>query len=290
MAAPISAAAQDSLSLPVRVFALFGFHFTDEPFLTLIAVLGLVGLARLLSEGAYVLPIWLASTYLVEPRGGTLYLILPLAMMAATGIAAVVLPSLGGFKAAPDEKGRDGPGGIAALNGLLAGRLSKLFLGYVLIYSVMSSFQVLLTVSSRFTLKQFDLDAMRWAGKNTEALATFAVLTGEQPLRDASSEWFPAIASRSSVGTVFGYEWVNDHLFGRRVARYVELQNCASQDETCLEDWAANGGDTIDYVYLRKYIEDRPVVPSLVAALAGSEEYLRVYDSDGVVIYQQLAP
>ena len=283
-AAPLSAAAQDSLSLPVRVFSLFGFQFTDEPFLTLLAVLGLIGMAAKIVRRDLLIPIWLVVTYLAEPRGGGLYLMVPLAMLIASALESVILPGLSRLARksageASTEIAEDG-----GLEHLLRGSVAKWVLGYVLIYSVMSAFYVILVIQQRFSLKSGDLAAMDWVRENTPATTRFALITGERPLRDSSSEWFPALAERRSAGTVFGYEWINDGRFGERTADYLELQACSNEGPDCLERWQRATGAVVDCVYVRRYVEDRSVERPLESSLRDSREYSVVFDSKMVVI------
>lgn len=52
----------------------------------------------------------------------------------------------------------------------------------------------------------------------------------------------PALTGRTSLATVFGYEWLNDGKFGARVEIYQELQKCTAQDVDCLNYWAQEIG------------------------------------------------
>jgi hypothetical protein len=285
--APFMAAAQDSVSLPYRLLALFQFKFTDEYFISVLAVLGLIGTAVLLVGGEYLLPAWLAASLLVEPRGASLYMMIPHALMASVALESVVLPAL--------RTGRERtPGSLPTLaaNGqwirdLLHGRAVKLALGYFLLYILISSMLVTLALLQKYTLKPVDLEAFRWVRENSGASSKFVLITGENVLRDASSEWFPALTGRKSLATIFGYEWVNDGRFAARRAEYDSLQACADQDTACLTSWSRETGQAIDYVYIRKYVEDRPLVPALAVHLSLSDAYEQVYDSAGVVIFKR---
>ena len=75
-------------------------------------------------------------------------------------------------------------------------------------------------------------------------------MTGQLPLRDAWSEWFPVLAERHSQATVFGYEWVNDGQFGKRVEAYKNLQACAYEEIACLDEWDQGASGTSSYIYL----------------------------------------
>ncbi|MEW5940621.1 MAG: glycosyltransferase family 39 protein, partial [Chloroflexota bacterium] len=72
-----SAVRADSVPLIARLFLLFQFQFTEEPFLPLVAILGVVGLFLHLAKRERFLPSWLALTFLFEPRSAPLYMTLP---------------------------------------------------------------------------------------------------------------------------------------------------------------------------------------------------------------------
>lgn len=78
----------------LAVLNLVIFDFTEEVFATLIAILGLIGLARCLIEKKYLLPLWLILPFLVEGRSAALPAAIPLAMLAAIGLIDVLLPAL----------------------------------------------------------------------------------------------------------------------------------------------------------------------------------------------------
>ncbi|MBK8421848.1 hypothetical protein [Candidatus Villigracilis saccharophilus] len=104
------------------------------------------------------------------------------------------------------------------------------------------------------------------------------------PLNDSSSEWFLALTERTSLATVFGYEWINDGKFGARVDSYQKLQRCALQDVACLNQWAQEIGRNISYVYVRKPGSSHS---ALDINLSNSAEYKAVYDTAEIVIYMK---
>lgn len=278
--APVTAAGQDSAGIFSRLFTLVGFQFTDELFLNIVAILGLLGLALTIIRGQYMLAGWLALTFLIEPRGGTLFMMIPHAMLAGVAVEGLILPGLAG------SPPRDVRGGNWAEE-LLGGRVPKIILGYIFMYGVISAFVAGVAISNRFTLKPLDLEAMQWAQTNTAADSRFVLITGETPLRDSSSEWFPTLTGRKSLATVFGYEWVADGNFSARTDAYLKLQQCARRDETCLLKWQKDTAQVFDYIYIRKYMENTSASHALVFHLSASESYEQVFDSDGVVIFKQ---
>lgn len=284
--APFTAAGQDSPNIAARIFALFGFKFTDEYFLSITAVIGLLGLAVLLVRRHYFLPVWLGILYMLEPRGGTLYIMIPHAMMGAVALDTLILPALIRLRH-PDEAPSP-PSADGSLQALLTGRMPKIVLGYVLLYGIMSATMVGLVLTQKYSLRPADLAAFDWVKTDTPPGSRFVLLTGENGLRDASSEWFPALTGRRSLGTVFGYEWVDDGRFTDRRKQYDQLQGCANRNLDCLDGWSRETRQEIDYVYIRKFVEDQPVNPALAASLAVSDQYEKAYESEGVVLYRHI--
>lgn len=282
--APFSAAGEDSAGIAARLFTLFGFKFTDEYFLSITAILGLLGLVVLLVRRRYFLPAWLAFLYLLEPRGGTLYIMIPHAMMAAVALDRLLIPALKRLEHRDEGSTAPTPGD-GSLQVLLGGWAAKIVLGYVLLYGIMSATMVGLVLNQKYSLRAADLEAFAWVKANTPPSSRFVLLTGENALRDSSSEWFPAITGQRSLGTVFGYEWVNDGRFSERRKEYDQLQACANRELDCLEDWSRETGQEIDYVYIRKFVEDQPVNPALAGHLTSSSEYEKIYETEDVILF-----
>ncbi len=81
-------------SKTAAVFHLVFFTFTEEPYATFIAVLGLIGIGHRLVRRDYLLPLWMAIPFFVEGRSAAGPASIPLAMLAAIGLVEVILPAL----------------------------------------------------------------------------------------------------------------------------------------------------------------------------------------------------
>ena len=81
-------------SKTAAVFNLVFFVFTEEPYATVIAVIGLIGIAHRLIRRDYLLPLWMAIPFFVEGRSAAGPASIPLAMLAAIGLVEVILPAL----------------------------------------------------------------------------------------------------------------------------------------------------------------------------------------------------
>jgi hypothetical protein len=283
--AAAAAAKQDSYNLLVGLFALFRFDFADEPFVTILTVLGLIGIAVQLARRQYLLPLWLLAMHSVEPRGGTLFMTIPLAILGGIALDVAILPTLNG-NAATTTRGAGAPPYVPSnwLEGALRGTSARLAVGFVIVYGMMSAYATGLRIRDEFTLGASDLQAMAWARANTAADARFAIITDGLPLRDATSEWFPTLTGRQSIGTVFGFEWIRNVDFGDRVQSYQSLQACAGQTTSCLQAWSRKHSLAFEYVYLR--VPGGADAVPLGVLLDASSDYETVYAGQTLKIYR----
>jgi hypothetical protein len=281
----VSAAARaDSYDPLVGLFALFRFDFTDEPFLRIFAVLGLLGFALKLARRDYLLPIWFVVLQVLEPRGGTLFMMIPLAMAAGFSLDAVVLPALGGGRTHDSLSSGEATAPASEwLPILLRSTGTRIALAFLTLYGCLSAFTVGSEILQKYTLTARDSKAFEWVRENTPPESRFALVTEGLPLRDAASEWFPALTGRRSIATVFGLEWVRQIDFARQIERNRSLQACAAQDADCLDLWAREHGEYIDYVYVR--LENLTEGSALHESLARSGQFEQVYADGNLTIY-----
>ena len=284
LAAPAIAVSQDNISLLMRLFNLFIFRLTEEPFLNLFGVLGLIGIFILLAKRQFFIPIWLFILYIIEPRSAPLYMMIPLAMGFGYGMEKIILPRLSGLDALHGSNQGETTGSDRNL--LLEGQIAKIFIGFLFAYGVMSNYYTGSQMLSKFTLNDQDRDALAWA-QTTSTDSRFLVITQEKALLDPSSDWFPALAGRTSVGTVYGYEWVSDGQFDYRLTRARALQNCATQGISCLDMWQREYGETYDYVYIRKVQNGELIQVPLIVDLRLSSQFEKVYETNSVVIFER---
>lgn len=263
--AALTASGQDSVSFLIRIVALIKFDFTNEPYLQLLAVIGLIGLFILISQRNYAFPVWLVLMGLIEPRGGALYMMVPLSLSAGVALDQVI-PST-------EEKVRSWA--RVALG------------GFCLLYGTINATSITTKIREQITLTEDDRSAFAWVEANTPSDAKFLLVTQRLPLNDAISEWFPALTGRISLATVFGYEWVNGGLFTQRIAVYEDLQACANQGLTCLEAWGKENDSSWSYIYLCLPTQAGGQHPSLAEQLEASSEYQLLYETETVEIFSK---
>ena len=261
------AARENSVDFVLRIFTLIKFDLTDEPFMQFLAVLGLIGIFILLAQRKPALPIWFTLIALIEPRGGTLYMMLPLAMFAGITFDQAILPIL---------KPQNGNFHTWAWN---------FFIGFFLLYGMINASVTASNITRQLTLTSSDLEAFAWVKANTPPKSQFVLITQGQPLNDSTSEWFPVLAKRHSLATIFGYEWVNDGLFGKRVEKYQKLQDCIMQDTTCLNQWALAFNEDITYIYLRNNGEQTSTQTPLFMHLNNATDFINVYTAENIIIF-----
>lgn len=264
----------------IAVFNLVFFVFTEEPYATFIAILGLIGLAHRLIRRDYLLPIWMAIPFFVEGRSAAGPAAIPLAMLAAVGLAEVILPAL-----QPSVgRGAESSEGVTSIE-------RNVFL-YLLLYLIFSAYQFGLQLSNSTVYPQ-DHEAMLWVRENTPVDTRFLVLTGSTSVScDSVLEWFPALTGRRSLFTVQGAEWTRGEEFGSFIQETNDLQACFDESPACV-DGLIEPSD-YDYVYLSKVLRvdnckplaSARVFTYFVESVRANSRYEVVYETDGALIYK----
>jgi hypothetical protein len=278
-----AAAQADSYNALEGLLVLFRFDFADEPHVALLTAFSLIGIILQLSARKFAIPGWLLAMHAIEPRGGALFIMIPLALSAGIGLEGAILPA---FATLGLNERAIGPTPRSAgnwLESVFASPATRLFLGFVFVYGIMSAYETAWKVGTNLSLSPPDLRALEWVRANTPQGSRFAVVTIDLPLRDATSEWFPALTGRQSLATVFGYEWVRKVDFGKKVEEYQSLQECSPFGPACLDTWSVNYAAPFDYVYIRNAASVHNV--ALTGALAASADYEGVYNSPTVEIF-----
>lgn len=279
--ASINAARQNSFNPLVGLVVFFRFLFADEPYLTILSSIGAIGFFASLARRQTLLPAWLLILHLVEPRGGTLYMMIPLALLIGYALENILLPAL-----RPKGDNPTPANARYAFESIMHVKSSRYFLIFLFIYSVISAYTTSFNIKNDLSIKLQDQQAFTWVREHTPQHANFILITGQNPLRDAWSEWFPVVAKRKSLATVFGYEWVNDGKFADRINAYKDLQACKSRDALCLDEWTRKYGETIDYVYIKQPSESGPFVLNIY--LDQNPSYKIVFQNEQTAIYQHL--
>lgn len=251
---------------------------TEEPYLDLLGVFGVLGMTALIVKKQYFIPAMLVLMYLVQPRSAHTVGNIPLAIAAGLFISEVLLPA------------------IAKLDETNTSRSIKVFLAvltpYLLINSVYQGFLL-----SQNHLSNGERTAMRWVKENTPADSQFLVLTGEpEAMCDSSAEWFPALTERTSLSTLQGREWLAGNKFGQAMGHRAGIQSCIDEGMECLKRESANFETDYDYIYISIKTPMNNCKPAeasnrttrgLVIVMEGSAKYSVVYHSDNAAIFEK---
>jgi hypothetical protein len=261
------------------------FAFTAEPYASIIAVLGLIGIAQRLLFRDWLLPLWMALPFIVGGRNAADPAAIPLAMLAGIGLADVVLPA---FQArfAPGQSSMELQDQVSSVE--------RNILIYILLYLIFSTYQFGLQLSNA-TVYPPDQEAMSWVHEETPSAARFLVLTGTSSVScDSVIEWFPALTDRQSILTVQGTEWSKGPKFNDYVKSTYAVQEClAGGDAPCLD--SAVHRSAYDYIYLsRKLRANSCISLGIPRTFPYFEEHIRmdsgfaiIYETDGVVIFKK---
>jgi hypothetical protein len=280
--ASMTAAGQDSFNPLVGLFIFFRFLFTEEAFLPILSMLSLIGIFASLAHKQTLIPGWMLLIHLIEPRGGTLYMMIPLALLIGYALENVILPALH-----PEKEMSISIGNIQReLEGVLGGKAMRYFILFLFAYSLMSAYTTGQNIKDDISLQPTDLESFAWVHENTPVDSQFLLVTDQHPFRDAWSEWFPVLAERRSQATVFGYEWVNDGQFRKRVEAYNDLQACSYQKTSCLSDWEQGSQVAFSYVYLWNRVD--PTRYPMTIHLQQDINYSLVFQNEQTIIFQRV--
>jgi hypothetical protein len=269
------------------------FLHTNEPYMSLLGVVALLGLFSSLRSRKYALPAWLGAVFLLEPRLSATYGAIPTALLAGFGLEAVVLPGLvevGGTGGVSDQQSaEDRHGGDHASRAQRPrtgrGWVAGLATGYMLLYLLVAAF----LAAPRAALTPAERDALEWVRISTPATSRFAVVSGIATAgTDYVSEWFPSLTGRVSVATAQGREWLPGRAYARSKEVHADLQACAGRGEECLAGWAETAGMRYTHVLIVKSSagESRSGEGgALYISLLRSSAYSLVYDTPEAAVF-----
>jgi hypothetical protein len=281
---PLLSGAQTGLNAHDSLQYVLTWTFTDEPYMAFLAAIGLLGALFCVAHRRWLLPVWVVAIFVVDPRGGSTYVMVPLALLVAVGLREALLGSV----ASVSHRLADEP---VWPRGVLRDRFGGLVLAAALVLGLIAALKVPIErYEPLHALSPDNRDAMAWVAQHTPADARFAVVTGYAWWVDATAEWFPVLADRQSISTVQGYEWLGSTAWNDRYARDTNLQLCATTTSACLHAWTGTNWDGL-YVYIPKGpllgdaspTEDDTV--ALRTSLAADPDARVIYDGPGASVF-----
>jgi Dolichyl-phosphate-mannose-protein mannosyltransferase len=256
------------------------FDFGEERFVTLLTVLGLIGIVVQSLRREWFLVAWLLASFVVEPRSAPAIAAIPLAMLAGIGLSDFVLPKIGNIISNTYEGKRDWTFYMAS------SPVIRIVLGYVLFSALIGGFFYDISLA-QYVVPLTSRDAMVWVQNNTPPNSRFIVLTGNSgPFSDPVVEWFPAFTSRTSQNTIQGKEWLLGPGFTPFLDQVKLLQSCLNDTPSCVENWANTNHLAFDYIYIEKSA-DRSIPGLLLHELQQDPEYDQIYSNEAVVIFER---
>lgn len=275
---------------PAFFLALIPFYFTDETMMTIISVLGIVGLFAKLSRKEYFLPLWMAAAFFIDGRSAAWVANFSLVLLAAVAVDEIILP---GFSF---RWGKNSQSDQTIKPSTLA---PQLFIGYILAYLLMGTYLSGLT-QANLRLGEEIKTSMNWIKENTPANSRFVLITpgSDYPMRDPIQEWFPALTERTSLTTLQGQEWILGKNFAQAIREFTDLQACVTQNVDCLTRQTAIPSDTIDYVYISKTSNGQPCISeidckeaqTLIQSAQSTGRFNLVFENKSVVILKAGRP
>ncbi|MBC7875877.1 MAG: glycosyltransferase family 39 protein [Anaerolineales bacterium] len=252
---------------------------TEEPYLDLLGVFGIMGIIFLVIKKEYFIPLMLVVMVLAQPRSAHTVGNIPLAMAAGIFIIEVLLPAITNIDDTQNAKNNRG---------------IKVFLfialPYLLINSVYQGFML-----SQNHVSEGEQRAMQWIKENTPEGSQFLVITGEsESMCESSAEWFPTLTERTSLATLQGREWLLGSKFGEFIGHRTNLQSCINENMECLEREIKYFAEDFDYIYIsiktptnncQAMNVSRQTTRGIVTTLEKSSDYAAVYKTSSVVIF-----
>jgi hypothetical protein len=269
----------------LSVFNLLFANQLSEYQITPITVLYLIGLFIHLAQRKFFLPVWFFVIFIAEPRSAPLFLSPVIAIFASYTLIQL-MNLLNGL----EKK----PGSETDLNILFSGTTGKILFAIFFAQWVFSAYATVINLSQAYFLGEHEMQAFTWVRENTPYDSRFLVITGNAPLTDPASEWFPTLTGRTSQGTAQGHEWIMSDDFQAVLQRSLDLQLCANQAPECLAAWSENNSLLYDYLFieintsrLNSSGESFPYVLSQL--LLDSADYRALYNSDGIMVFEKIS-
>lgn len=280
---PFLSGGQTSTDLSASFQHLVTFTFTDEPYTTFLAVIGLLGLLHQVTRGRYLLAGWIVVVFAIDPRSATAVMV-PLAMLIAVAVDEVLL--------APLARARDGADDRIWPRAVVRDRFARLLLVVGLLFGVIGGVKANTIIASPLhALPAANRQAMAWIRDNAPPEVDFLVVSGSHWFVNADAEWFPVLAGHRSLSTVQGYEWLGKGSWDTQASRDNGLQLCASETVTCIQDWTKEVGGADAWLFvpvntIETLAPNGDCCAGLRASLESSLAYELVYKGPGGEVFK----
>ncbi|MFN8638993.1 MAG: glycosyltransferase family 39 protein [Dehalococcoidia bacterium] len=267
---PFLAALNSGEKFSSGVAILSRFAFSDTPGFDILAVFGLAGAFSAIRRRHLLLPSWLFLIFVMDPRAGSTYAMLPLACLASIGFFDLAR-GVTDHVIAPADPEEDDVGAPRVVQWIREVREALPPLSAAVAVAILwLAAGIAAPVARReplLILSPADREAMAWVRAATPADSRFFVLSPASGWwSDMQGEWFPALTERQSVTTVQGHEWLRDQKFETVIQRQLDAAWCGWFDSVCMLGWAQRNDRPFDFVYVpiggpSAYAEENPRTP-----------------------------
>lgn len=301
--APFDAASLTSgwSSVPNAFLALERFLTPPRLLLSALGTLAALGVLARLPRGDLFLPLWLLLIFVATPRSAPSEATVPLALLAAVGLADVVRPGLATM--APWSR----PPRVLRAARPLARRLIRRLPRSSPAVPLAATAGLALLLATVFlqwpepsadqrtleSLSAADRQAMQWVADTTPASARFLVLTSTWSWEeDFVGEWFPVLAGRRSLLTPQGAEWLPDSMHARKVCLFNKVRDLAARGGSVddLDEWARGRGIAFSAIYISKTVRGSVDWSTLLASARASPTYVVRLDTPAVAVLERTEP
>jgi len=272
-----SSASQWNFAFVERIFSI-------DIFANLLAWPAVLGTFWAIRNKEWFLAAWAPMILITTPRmGQSAGLAIPTAILAAYGIAVAgdfvrtnllpALPSkLRGIVATPRE-----------VLGTSLPALSLLLGTACLLVSPIGAIYIDPSIDRR--IDESSRRAMAWIARKTPPESEFVVLSDAVDWwGDRVAEWFPVLAGRASLTTAQGLEWAGPGTFVAKLDDIKVLKNLQQGDPQLLPELLRARYCSADYVAIFSAALERS------AGLSTSRDFRKVFQNEGVTIYQLVTP
>jgi len=272
---PFQSALQTSDDGAFHLAKLLTLQFGGGVFFNLTVALGLVGLLAALAGKKFLLPIWLALPFFVDPRSAGGMALVPMSMLAGLGFDRVLAPALLSLR------GKEGE--------WLADRFVTVTILVMAFYLFFNSSIYGLGLAGA-SLSAADQETIAWVDENISSGSDFLLLTGEQySMKDPFQEWFPALTAQHSQTTLQGAEWTLSANFFPFYGELVALQHCA--DVGCVQAWGERTGLSHQYILVKVLPAGstsplRGSLALLLESVHSSDHYNLIHETSNTVVFE----
>lgn len=255
-----------------------------------LSVLAIIGWLLCVARKNWFFPTWLVVIFLTTPRHGPTAAAMPLAILAAVGLAQFLQPFL--LRVTPSTK--DWLSGWVGSPNLLPGRsLPQRRLNPIIFSGVAAVICLLILTMTVYAartplvaLTGSERAAMSWIRENTPAVSKFVVLSSSTSWEnDRAAEWFPVLSDRKSLTTAQGLEWLPGQVFHAKVEQIKQLKERQAFSEAALARYLESHFSSFQYVAMFIPESDRGYGQFL-----RSQRYQVVYSNDAVLVLERLKP